>query len=357
MATARNRGIDRIRRERMAERKSAELGRELELREEDVERDLAAELDDPFEDDLLRLVFTTCHPVLSTDARVALTLRLLGGLTTPEIARAYLVSEATVAQRIARAKRTLSAARVPIEAPERDAAPGSARLGPRGDLPDLQRGLLAELGRGGRPHRAARGGAPARTHPRRAPARRAGGPRPRRADGAPGVADAGPESTPPATRCRCSSRTAPAGTGCSSAAATGRSPGPTRPAARSGPTRCRPRSPPATARPDSPATPTGSGSPRSTTGSPRSRLAGRRPQPGGRLRDGLRPDVGAGLLGDGRCGGRSPPIRCCRPSAATCSSGPAGTGGRGRVRAGRGALRERAPGRLPPPPGSGEPLR
>ncbi|MFN8113278.1 MAG: sigma-70 family RNA polymerase sigma factor [Solirubrobacterales bacterium] len=126
-ATARNRGVDRIRRERVAERKSAELGRELELREEDVQRDLAAELDDPFDDDLLRLIFTTCHPVLSTDARVALTLRLLGGLTTPEIARAYLTSEATVAQRIARAKRTLRAARVPIEAPDRAELPD--RLG------------------------------------------------------------------------------------------------------------------------------------------------------------------------------------------------------------------------------------
>lgn len=123
MATARHRGIDRLRRERTAERKSAELGRELELRAGELERDLAAELDDPFDDDLLRLIFATCHPVLSTDARVALTLRLLGGLTTPEIARAYLVSEATVAQRIARAKRTLRAARVPIEAPGRAELP------------------------------------------------------------------------------------------------------------------------------------------------------------------------------------------------------------------------------------------
>lgn len=119
MATARHRGIDRLRRARVAERKSAELGRDLELRAADLERDLAADLDDPFDDDLLRLIFTTCHPVLSADARVALTLRLLGGLTTPEIARAYLVSESTVAQRIARAKRTLRAACVPIEAPGR----------------------------------------------------------------------------------------------------------------------------------------------------------------------------------------------------------------------------------------------
>jgi RNA polymerase sigma-70 factor, ECF subfamily len=120
MATGRHRAIDRIRRAEVHERKTHELGRELELRGEGESRDLEAEIDDPFDDDLLRLVFTTCHPVLSTDGRVALTLRLLGGLTTREIASAYLVSESTVAQRIVRAKRTLSAAQVPFEVPERD---------------------------------------------------------------------------------------------------------------------------------------------------------------------------------------------------------------------------------------------
>jgi RNA polymerase sigma-70 factor, ECF subfamily len=120
MATGRHRAIDRMRRAEVRERKTHELGRELELRGEVESRDLEAELDDPFDDDLLRLVFTTCHPVLSTDGRVALTLRLLGGLTTREIASAYLVSEPTVAQRIVRAKRTLSAAQVPFEVPERD---------------------------------------------------------------------------------------------------------------------------------------------------------------------------------------------------------------------------------------------
>lgn len=119
MSTARHRGIDRIRHERMARGKVEEIGREAERRRELLERDLAAEVDDPFDDDLLRLVFTTCHPVLSKQARVALTLRLLGGLSTAEIGRAYLISEATVAQRIVRAKRTLSAARVPFEVPER----------------------------------------------------------------------------------------------------------------------------------------------------------------------------------------------------------------------------------------------
>ena len=120
MAIGRRRAIDRLRRAEVHERKTQELGREIELRGEIEATDLEAEIDDPFDDDLLRLIFTTCHPVLSTDARVALTLRLLGGLTTGEIASAYLVSEATVAQRIVRAKRTLSAARVPFVVPERE---------------------------------------------------------------------------------------------------------------------------------------------------------------------------------------------------------------------------------------------
>jgi RNA polymerase sigma-70 factor, ECF subfamily len=120
MATARHRAIDRLRRAEVHERKTRELGREAEIRGETDDPDLDAQIDDPFDDDLLRLVFTTCHPVLSADARVALTLRLLGGLTTKEIARAYLVSESTVAQRIVRAKRTLSAARVPFEVPAQE---------------------------------------------------------------------------------------------------------------------------------------------------------------------------------------------------------------------------------------------
>jgi RNA polymerase sigma-70 factor, ECF subfamily len=126
MATARNRGIDRLRRSEVHDRKLGELGRDLQSRTRG-QRDLAAEIDDPFEDDMLRLVFTACHPMLSAEARVALTLRLLGGLTTREIARAYLVSEATVAQRIVRAKRTLAAAGVPFEVPGHSELPG--RLG------------------------------------------------------------------------------------------------------------------------------------------------------------------------------------------------------------------------------------
>jgi len=114
MATAKHRGIDQLRRSARLQRKHEELGRELR---ETEDPDLDAALDDGVEDDLLRLIFMACHPVLSRDARVALTLRLLGGLTTSEIARAFLAPEATVAQRIVRAKRTLSEARVPFEAP------------------------------------------------------------------------------------------------------------------------------------------------------------------------------------------------------------------------------------------------
>ncbi len=120
MATAKNRAIDRLRRGKRLERKHEELGRELEAEREATEAALAAALDDHVGDDLLRLMFTACHPVLPTEARVALTLRLLGGLTTAEIARAFLVAEPTVAQRIVRAKRALAEARVPFEVPRGD---------------------------------------------------------------------------------------------------------------------------------------------------------------------------------------------------------------------------------------------
>ncbi|MGI8589135.1 MAG: RNA polymerase sigma factor [Chloroflexia bacterium] len=128
MATAKHRAIDRLRRIKMSERKHEELGRELELRQDLTEADFEAVLeeDDDLGDDLLRLIFTACHPVLSTEACVALSLRLLGGLTTQEIARAFLVPEATVAQRIVRAKRTLAEARVPFEVPR--GAERAARL-------------------------------------------------------------------------------------------------------------------------------------------------------------------------------------------------------------------------------------
>lgn len=118
MATAKHRAIDLIRRSKRLERKHEEIARELEAQEMAVP-DLNTALDDDVGDDLLRLVFIACHPVLSTEARVALTLRLLGGLTTEEIARAFLVPEPTVAQRIVRAKRTLAKERVPFEVPRK----------------------------------------------------------------------------------------------------------------------------------------------------------------------------------------------------------------------------------------------
>jgi RNA polymerase sigma-70 factor, ECF subfamily len=116
MATAKHRAIDHFRRNTRLERKHEELGREFEKKEMTVP-DFDAALDDDFGDDLLRLIFISCHPVLSTEARVALTLRLLGGLTTDEIARASLVPEPTIAQRVVRAKRTLAEKRVPFEVP------------------------------------------------------------------------------------------------------------------------------------------------------------------------------------------------------------------------------------------------
>jgi RNA polymerase sigma factor (sigma-70 family) len=118
MATAKNRALDERRRAKLIGRKHEEIGRDMD--EQDLP-DFDAALDDDIGDDLLRLIFTACHPVLSTEGRVALTLRLIGGLTTEEIARAFLVPEPTVAQRIVRAKRTLAEARVPFEVPRGDA--------------------------------------------------------------------------------------------------------------------------------------------------------------------------------------------------------------------------------------------
>ncbi len=125
MATAKHRAIDLLRRGKRLERKHEELAREIEARQETAP-DLDAAIDDDIGDDLLRLMFTACHPVLSTEGRVALTLRLLGGLTTGEIARAFLVPEPTIAQRIVRAKRTLAEARAPFEVPRE--ADRAARL-------------------------------------------------------------------------------------------------------------------------------------------------------------------------------------------------------------------------------------
>jgi len=117
MATAKHRAIDELRRDKRVEHKHEEIGRQIDAVSEQAVPDLEAALDDDIGDDLLRLVFTACHPLLSTDARVALTLRVLGGLTTEEIARAFLVPEPTIAQRIVRAKKTLAEAKVPFEVP------------------------------------------------------------------------------------------------------------------------------------------------------------------------------------------------------------------------------------------------
>jgi len=117
MQTAKRRGIDAMRRGSMQDRKHEQIGHELETKQESVVAELDEALDDNVGDDLLRLIFMSCHPVLSTEAQTALTLRLLGGLTTEEIARAFLSSEPTIAQRIVRAKRTLSEAKVPFEVP------------------------------------------------------------------------------------------------------------------------------------------------------------------------------------------------------------------------------------------------
>src|SRR5579862_3138059 len=121
MAAAKHRAMDYFRRNARLERKHQELGRELDAIQTSTAelqmKDLESALDDDVGDDLLRLVFISCHPVLSTEARTALTLRLLGGLTTDEIARAFLVSEPTIAQRVVRAKRTLAEKQVPFETP------------------------------------------------------------------------------------------------------------------------------------------------------------------------------------------------------------------------------------------------
>ena len=142
MTAAKHRAIDGLRRHTLLARKHEELARDIEEGRPDPVADIEAAMDDDIGDDLLRLMFTACHPVLSTEARVALTLRLLGGLTTDEIARAFIVPEPTIAQRIVRAKKALAKAAVRLRGPARPRPRGAAGVGARGPVSDLQRGLL-----------------------------------------------------------------------------------------------------------------------------------------------------------------------------------------------------------------------
>ena len=179
-AVGKRKAVDRFRRDRTLAAKYAQLGRV--ATEDPVDDDIP---DQEIDDDRLRLIFVACHPVLSVPARVALTLRLVGGLSVPEIARAYVVPEATIAQRIVRAKRSIAKAGIPFEVPAEVETGGAPRWRARGRLPRLQRGLLGHGRRGLAPARALRRGAPSRPRPRRA--------RPRRARGA---RTGGPHGTP-----------------------------------------------------------------------------------------------------------------------------------------------------------------
>ncbi len=213
MATAKNRAIDHFRRSKLLERKHEELGRELKSQQDVAMANFdTANLDHDIEDDLLRLVFVSCHPVLSTEGRVSLTLRLLGGLTTQEIARAFLVPEPTVAQRIVRAKRTLTEARVPFEVPRGPGPCGPLVIRARSDLPHLQRRLFGDRRRRLDAARALRRCAAAWADSGRVSSERAGGARAGRADGNPGLSSRTLASARRANPSCCSIRTARVGT-------------------------------------------------------------------------------------------------------------------------------------------------
>ncbi len=146
-AVGKRKAIDRLRRDRRLADKYAQLGRALELEGTDGAEPSGLD-EEVLDDDRLRLIFVACHPLLPLVSRVALTLRLVGGLTTAEIARAYVVPEATIAQRIVRAKRAIAKAGVPFEVPGGDQRAARLGVGARGHLPDLQRGLLGHRWRG-----------------------------------------------------------------------------------------------------------------------------------------------------------------------------------------------------------------
>ena len=264
MATAKRRGIDALRRRVALERKQELIGRELEILQQLDQPDLAAQVED-VQDDVLRLIFMTCHPVLSREARVALTLRLLGGLSTPEIARAFLVSEGTVAQRIVRAKRTLAEARVPFEVPGRDEL--AERLSAVLEVIYLvfNEGYAATAGEHWIRPALCADALRLGTDPRGADAPRARGPRPAGPDGAAGLAAAGAGRA--ARRAGAARRSGPRALGPPARAARpGRAAAaPRSSAARWARTRCRPRSLPATRAPAASSRPTGRGSSRFTT--------------------------------------------------------------------------------------------
>ena len=206
MATAKHRAIDQLRRRTMHERKEGQLGHELEAQHEASLPDLDAALDDPVGDDLLRLIFIACHPMLPTEARVALTLRLLGGLTTPEISRAFLVPEATIGPAHRARQADPGRGQSAVRGAARRGADGPAVVGARSDLSHLQRRLLGYRRRGLDAAVALRGGAAPGSNPRGARAGRAGSARARRADGDPGVPRSVPASAPRESRCCCWTR-------------------------------------------------------------------------------------------------------------------------------------------------------